>query len=270
MKKQVLSAVLGLALITGLVSQAAAVENPSVTLNGTVVQTEVTPVVLEQTTYVCYWPIVKAMYPDAVCSWENDRAVVRAPGLELSIQIGARYLVANGRYLYLEDGIIIQNGNIMVPVRTLARALGASVLWDGGSGTVQLQSGTGPIAQGGGYYDSDSLYWLSHIIYAESGNQPLTGKIAVGNVVLNRVASPLFPNTVYAVVFQRNQFTPVANGSIYREPNEESVIAAKLCLDGANTAGSSLYFVNPRSAPNSWASRNRPYVATIGAHAFFA
>ena len=53
-------------------------------------------------------------------------------------------------------------------------------------------------------------------------------------------------------------------------PNAESVIAAKLCLDGANTAGASLYFVNPYVAPNSWASRNRPYVATIGAHAFSA
>ena len=99
-----------------------------------------------------------------------------------------------------------------------------------------------------------------------AGNQPLDGKIAVGNVVLNRVASPRFPNSVYEVIFQRNQFTPAANGSINRTPSAESVVAAKLCLDGANTAGSALYFVNPTVAPG-WASRNRPYVATIGAHA---
>ena len=163
----------------------------------------------------------------------------------------------------------VRDGNILVPVRTLAHALGADVTWDSGSGAVELHSGTGPILSGDQYYNADNLYWLSHIIYAESGNQPLDGKIAVGNVVLNRMNSPMFPNTVYGVVFQRNQFTPVANGSIYLEPNEESVAAAKLCMDGANTAGSSLYFVNPRTAPNSWASRNRPYVATIGAHAFF-
>ena len=60
------------------------------------------------------------------------------------------------------------------------------------------------------------------------------------------------------------------NGTIYSTPNAESVIAAKLCLDGANTVGDALYFVNPRATPGSWASRNRPYVATIGAHAFFA
>ena len=92
----------------------------------------------------------------------------------------------------------------------------------------------------------------------------------MGNVVLNRVASPLFPNTVRDVLFQPNQFTPASSGVLQRTPSAESVIAAKLCLDGANTAGNALYFVNPRVSPNSWAARNRPYVATIGAHAFFA
>ena len=128
----------------------------------------------------------------------------------------------------------------------------------------------GPIASGDSFYNSTDLYWLSRIIYAESGNQSLEGKIAVGNVVLNRVASSLFPNSVYDVIFQRNQFTPASSGSINREPSEDAVIAAKLCLDGANTADNALYFVNPKASPNSWASRNCTYVATIGAHAFFA
>lgn len=270
MKTRLLSAAMCLALVFTLAGQAAATETPSFTLDGTALQMEVAPMVVNRTTYVCYWPVVKTMFPDAVATWENDRAVVRAQGLELTIQIGAPYLVANGRYLYFEGGPLLQDGNIMVPIRTLAHALGASVVWEKATGSVAIQSGTGPILSGDQYYNADSLYWLSHIINAESGNQPLEGKIAVGNVVLNRVNSPLFPNTVYEVVFQRNQFTPVSNGSIYREPNAESVIAAKLCLDGANTAGASLYFVNPYVAPNSWASRNRPYVATIGAHAFFA
>ena len=69
----------------------------------------------------------------------------------------------------------------------------------------------------------------------------MEGKIAVGNVVLNRVNDPRFPNTVYGVVFQRNQFTPAMTGTINRTPNESSVIAAKLCLEGANTAGAVSY-----------------------------
>ena len=168
------------------------------------------------------------------------------------------------------DGVISGGNHILVPVRTLCQALGATAVWDAATGSVQITGGAGPIASGDSWYDADDLYWLSRIIYAESGNQPLEGKIAVGNVVLNRVASPLFPNTVYDVLFQRNQFTPASSGSINRTPTAECVVAAKLCLDGANTAGNALYFVNPRVSPNSWAARNRPHVATIGAHAFFA
>ena len=127
MKTRLLSAAMCLALVFTLAGQAAATETPSFTLDGTALQMEVAPMVVNRTTYVCYWPVVKAMYPDAAATWENDRAVVRAQGLELTIQIGAPYLVANGRYLYFEGGPLLQDGNIMVPIRTLARALGASV-----------------------------------------------------------------------------------------------------------------------------------------------
>ena len=88
-------------------------------------------------------------------------------------------------------------------------------------------------------------------------------------MVLNRVASSTFPNTVKEVIYQKNQFTPVRNGTINLEPNAESVVAAKLCLDGANTAANALFFLNPKTASNSWAARNRPYLMTIGAHAFY-
>ena len=82
-------------------------------------------------------------------------------------------------------------------------------------------------------------------IYAESGNQPLEGQMAVGNVVLNRVASPIYPNTIEGVLAQKNQFSTYQSGSLAkRTPNESSVIAAKLVLDGGvveETRGA-LYF----------------------------
>ena len=239
-------------------------------VNGTAIETGFASQVVNGQTYVSYNAIVYALYPDAVAVWANNQAEVTAAGLKLEIKPTAKYIVANGRYLYVPDGVISGGNHILVPVRTLCQALGATVTWDTATGSVQITGGAGPIASGDSYYDADDLYWLSRIIYAESGNQSLEGKIAVGNVVLNRVASPLFPNTVYDVLFQRNQFTPASSGSINRTPTAECVVAAKLCLDGANTAGSALYFVNPRVSPNSWAARNRPHVATIGAHAFFA
>lgn len=270
MKKKICSAAIGLALMVTLAGQAAAAEGPRVAVGDTLIEMTAQPDLIDGSTYVSYMFVVQAFYPNATTVWENGGAMVRDTGLELFIQPGSNYLVCNGRYLYAPGQVYIKDADIMAPLRTLCRALGVSVYWDEMNSTAVLTAGEGPILSGDAYYDADTLYWLSHIINAESGNQPLRGKIAVGNVVMNRVASSIFPNNVYDVIYQRNQFTPVQNGSIKLTPNTESVIAAKLVLDGANTAGNSLYFVNPKASPNSWASRNRPYVATIGAHAFFA
>ncbi len=125
----------------------------------------------------------------------------------------------------------------------------------------------------GEFYCADDLYWLSKIIYAESRGEELTGKIAVGNVVLNRVHSDGFPSTVYGVIFDDScgvQFSPTADGTIYLEPDEESVIAAKLCLEGYTVSDEILYFVNAAIAADSWVQTNRPYVMAIGSHDFYA
>lgn len=190
--------------------------------------------------------------------------------LTMSATAGEQYVVANGRYLYVEDGVITLDGAVAVPVRVLGEALKLSVEYDGQTGLVYLTSSEeiGYLEDGDGYYNSDSLYWLSRIIYCESGNQVLDGKIAVGNVVLNRVNDSRFPNTIYDVIFQKNQFSPASSGSIYREPNEESVIAAKLVLDGAVVLEDALFF--NRAGLVCYASKNRPYITTIGGHAFYA
>ena len=94
----------------------------------------------------------------------------------------------------------------------------------------------------------------------------------MGNVVLNRVKSPDFPDTIYGVIFDDRwggQFEPVRNGTVYDEPTAESVEAARLCLEGVNTAGDSLYFLAPHLTDNHWTMENRTYVTTIGCHWFY-
>lgn len=120
---------------------------------------------------------------------------------------------------------------------------------------------------------SDDLYWLSRIIHAEAGGESYRGKVAVGNVVLNRVKSNQFPNGVKEVIFERYkgipQFCPVDNGAIYKTPNQDSINAAKEALKGVNHVGDSTYFFNPDKATGTWIVRNKSYVMRIGNHVFY-
>lgn len=247
---------------------AASIPTPALTVDGRGVTC---PVSAEDgTTYVSLRAVTEAMYPTAQVSWEGGQAVVRLNGKTITARPGDCYIEGGGRAIYLPHGVQVSGGRVMVPVRALTELLGGWVDWNGATGTVSVWGGAGIESAS---YDADELYWLSRIISAESAGEPLEGKIAVGNVVLNRVASADFPDTIYTVIFDSRyggQFEPVRNGTIYNEPTAESVLAAKLVLEGANTAGKSLYFLAPHLTSNHWTMENRPYVTTIGCHWFYA
>ena len=122
-------------------------------------------------------------------------------------------------------------------------------------------------------YDSEDIYWMSRIINSEAGGEPFLGKIAVGNVVMNRVRSSQYPNTVKDVIFDRKygvQFSPIINGTIYNSPNYDSIIAARICLEGYSLSNDVIYFLNPRIATNFWIVNNCKYEFTIGNHKFYS
>lgn len=120
-------------------------------------------------------------------------------------------------------------------------------------------------------YSEEDLDWLARLVHAEAQGEPLEGKIAVANVVLNRVKSRNFPDTIKQVIFQRvngrYQFCPVRNGSIYQEPSQEALEAARLALEGKIVVMDALYFYNPKLARSAWI-RSRPVVRVIGNHNF--
>ncbi len=194
--------------------------------------------------------------------------------LLLTAVCGETYLTANGRCIWAPTGLRMVDDTLMAPIRCLAGIFDLDVVWHDDTRSVSLDSRQLDILEdAGSFYDEEDLYWLSHIIYAESGNQPLEGMIGVGNVVLNRVADPTCPDTVYDVIFDSRygvQFSPTETGTIYDEPNELSVVAAKLCLEGANVAEDSLFFVNPAIGTSGWFQSTRTYVCTIADHAFYA
>lgn len=114
---------------------------------------------------------------------------------------------------------------------------------------------------------SNDLYLLAKCIHAEARGEIYVGKVAVGAVILNRVASPDFPNTVYGVIYQPWAFTAVHDGQINLEPNAESYQAAQDALSGWDPSYGSLYYYNPDVATSSWIW-TRKVVTQIGKHVF--
>ncbi len=133
-----------------------------------------------------------------------------------------------------------------------------------------------PVSRGSITRDSQystDLYWLSRIIHAEAEAEPYKGKVAVGNVIMNRVASKDFPNTVKGVIFDYfqgiPQFSPVEEGTIYNTPSEDSIKAAKDTLNNVRPVGDATYFFNPDKAAGKWIVQNKAYVMRIGEHVFY-
>lgn len=230
---------------------------------------------IKEITYAPLRSFADAVCPDAEVSFNaaTRTAYVNANGLWLIVTEGSHYIVANGRYLYADTpAVILDDGRMYVPIRSLARALGVGIEWNYTSRSILVTGSYAPILSGDKFYREDEVYWLSRIISAESRGEPLLGQIAVGNVVLNRQRSPDFPNTIWGVIFDRKwgvQFSPVQNGSVYAEPYYLSVVAAKICLEGATVSERVMYFLEPSKATSAWIPNNRTFAFKIGNHYFY-
>jgi len=122
-------------------------------------------------------------------------------------------------------------------------------------------------SSGNSNYTSSDLYLLAKCIYAESRGESYTGQVAVGAVILNRVASSQFPNTISGVIYQRHAFTAVSDGQINLEPDKTAMNAASDAMNGWDPTYGCLYYYNPAVATSSWIF-SRQTVTTIGKHVF--
>ena len=114
---------------------------------------------------------------------------------------------------------------------------------------------------------SQEVQWLAQMIHAEARGEPYIGQVAVGAVIINRILSPQFPNTLRGVLFQTNAFQPIRNGSFYRPPNDMAKRAALEALNGHDPTQGALFFFNPRQSTDRY-MHSRPAVVTIGRHRF--
>ncbi|WP_152392528.1 spore cortex-lytic enzyme [Paenibacillus guangzhouensis] len=116
-------------------------------------------------------------------------------------------------------------------------------------------------------FSSNDLKLMANAVFGESRGEPYEGQVAVAAVILNRVKSPSFPNTVSGVIFQPGAFTAVADGQIWLEPNEKARKAVQDAINGWDPSGGCLYYFNPETATSKWIW-TRPQVKTIGKHIF--
>lgn len=127
-------------------------------------------------------------------------------------------------------------------------------------------SSSGSSSGSGGYSNSD-LNLLARLIYGEARGESYTGKVAVGAVVLNRVKSSSFPNTISGVIYQPYAFTAVSDGQINLSPDNSCFEAAKAAMNGWDPTYGAIYYYNPATATSKWIY-SRKTTVTIGRHVF--
>jgi N-acetylmuramoyl-L-alanine amidase len=118
-----------------------------------------------------------------------------------------------------------------------------------------------------GGFSSNDIQLMANAVYGEARGEPYTGQVAVAAVILNRVNSVSFPNTVSGVIFEPGAFTAVADGQIWLTPNEQAKKAVLDAINGIDPTGEALYYFNPVTATSKWIW-SRPQIKRIGKHIF--
>ncbi|WP_246861028.1 spore cortex-lytic enzyme [Bacillus sp. REN3] len=116
-------------------------------------------------------------------------------------------------------------------------------------------------------FSQNDIQLMANAVYGEARGEPYTGQVAVAAVILNRLESATFPNTVSGVIFEPRAFTAVADGQIWLTPNETARKAVLDAINGWDPSGNALYYFNPATATSKWIW-SRPQIKRIGKHIF--
>ncbi len=252
-------AVLGTASLLSCTLQVAASRAVPIQVDGTVLQTQ--GWLTDGTTYapladlLSHWHLTWDAETNTAVATDGDNVLLADPG---------EHTITYNQDIYPAQ-VTIHQGRTYVPVRLVMEMQDACVQWDGYFDGVAVTSSQAP-------YNASDYYWLSRIISAESQGEILDGQIAVGNVVVTRVAAQQFPDSIPGVIFDTNhgvQFEPLSNATLFHDPTEMAQTAANAVLTGADVMGEALYFYAPALSQGTWIRENRMFYQTLGCHDFY-
>lgn len=173
-----------------------------------------------------------------------------------------------------ESEAVLYNSMLFVPARILPESFGYTAEWDDYYYQVHIEAPDITVSEEcvDYTYTNDDILIVAQVLTCECGSASFDGKIAVANVICNRVASSLFPDTVKEVIYDNRggsvQFSIAYNGKLDNTPSVECMLAAKCALDGKIVAADCLFF-QADYVQNSWTNKNREYVMTVDGNAFF-
>jgi hypothetical protein len=235
-----------------------------VVINGSIIKTPVNSFLETEndTVYVPIRAISETM--GAVVSWTDETKTATVSKNENSIDFSI-YDEENTAVIYLDT--------MFIPVRAVSEKLGYDVRWDDYYYQVWISAPEIEVAPEriDDTYSNPDILIVAQVLQCECG-PGFEGKIAVANVISNRAKSPLFPNTVQEVIYDRRygsvQFTIAYNGKLNNTPSKENILAAKCSLDGIIVAPDCLFY-QADFVKDSWMDKNRERAVSIGGNTFF-
>lgn len=223
------------------------------------------------TVYVPLVSVSKALGAEVSVDKFNKRTSISGNGKSLILFENKPYNILNGAFTFFKP--LNEDGTLYTTVRFIADMFGASVSWDSYRYEVNLtlDGYTVPEEYIETRYNDEDLLWLSRIVYCEAGSVSIDAKIMVANVILNRRASPQFPDTIQEVICDTRfgvQFPPSQSDIIYRTANTHTILACKVALNGVMLVPDCKYF-SYTSDNFSWVYENCTLYTTIGNQAFY-
>ncbi len=220
----------------------------------------------KKTIFIILLLVLVVIFDVVLMSWNSEvEALSKYGSRGTEVRTIQEKLKRWGYYSGSVDGIY--GSQTVSAVKKFQKKNGLTVDGIAGTQTLKAMGITSSSSSSSSSNNSSNVNLLARVVYGEARGEPYTGQVAVAAVVLNRVKSSKFPNTISGVVYQNGAFDAVADGQINMTPDATAKKAAQDALNGWDPSYGAIYYFNPSTATNKWIW-SRPMTVTIGKHRF--